>query len=118
MSRLTQTIQRRARTSRSGLYVYVHAHFDEIREAREQLRATWNIIAEAIAADGQTNAFGAPPSGEAVRVTYRKVAQNTGALRGKKDFDASSTPALDEPQPRERPRLSLRPPKPVEEGAC
>jgi hypothetical protein len=74
--KLERSLQSTALSSgRSRLRIYVREHLSEIKKNREKFGSSWDDVATAIAADGQLDKNGRPPSGEAVRRAYLKVVE-------------------------------------------
>lgn len=78
MSQLTKHLEELSRDARRHrLDLYIAEHYDEIAKARKTLHLTWADIAKGIAADGQRNANGDPPSPETVRMAFTRVGKSS-----------------------------------------
>jgi hypothetical protein len=106
------------RRQRSSLYRWMWDHHGMIAEARTPgVRSDWVTVARELAALGVTDSNGKPFKSETVRRTWARVAADAKAVGWTvvvEDVRPERPPAVEQERQRQRAKILLRPPSPLE----
>lgn len=102
LARVLTGIEARGHRGRSDLYRWLRARYRALAKALDQHNPAWHVLAEEVAAAGVVGRDGKPPTANAVRKVWARVARDVQAVeaeRAKKQPPRHAIPASQRHQP-------------------
>ena len=76
LTRVLEHLRKRPYRHRTALYRWLRARHKALAAEFKRSSPAWNVVAEAIAAEGITGGTGKPPTGRAVRRIWQTVCRD------------------------------------------